>query len=143
MRSKLLLPVLGLVICGAVALGVGCNAFFGADLPPSLEFRSGQIDGMPPYPGGTQLSGALNLDVPPAMRRFVGDTEAMWAAYRTGDAVEDITFFYLREMERRGHQLSGDTESGFFGWTDGELRYAVHVISDRVQNHVILASGSE
>jgi hypothetical protein len=129
------------VLLLATLLGVlACDNTFGGDPVEAITFQQGPVSGVPAYPGGTQLTGALNLNVPAEMRQFVGSGTASWAVYRTGDAVEDITFFYVREMERRGYTSAPAETLNVYLWNDGDGRLAVHVIVERVQSLVILAS---
>lgn len=142
MRRNLLLTLIAVFLVAALIAGFTWSGVLNSGSSGPETFQRGPIAGIPAYPGGAQLSGALDIDVPTEMSDFIGTDEASWAVYRTGDALEDIEFFYLREMKRMGYRSTGSTTPNLYTWNDGDLRYAVFVSVERVQNLVVLASSA-
>jgi hypothetical protein len=121
----------GTILTGGVPLG-------------GVTFTSGDIPGVPVYPGAVQSTDSAGVSLPDDMRRVIGTREAVWKRYLTGDSPAQVLAWYDQAIAKAGYQKGQSRQSGvviFF--PSGDVRGALYVTTVQGKTNIILATGKE
>ncbi|MBW8010288.1 MAG: hypothetical protein FVQ83_03460 [Chloroflexi bacterium] len=135
--------VLLVLLVGLIILSAGGTIFTGGVPLGGVSFTSGDIPGVPLYPGAEQSTDSSGVSIPYDMHRVIGSDEAQWKRYITVDSPDEVRAWYLEALADAGFGEPSHRESGADVYPEGDVRYGVYVIELDGRTNIILAVGNE
>lgn len=126
-----------------VIVGSRGTIFTGGVPVGKVNFTSGDIPGVPAYPGAIQTTDNTGVTVPDDMRRVIPQKDDQWKRYLTSDSPEKVLAWYDKEFLRLGLNKSQPRESGMLLYTNSDTRYGVYAVVAQGKTNIILAVGKE
>jgi len=122
-------------------MGLAFALLLSACQSQSNGFTSGDIPGVPVYPGAVQTTESTEISLSKDLTPGVVATERK--RYLTDDSPEQVLAWYNEAVPEAGFDLGEPRVSDSLFFLTSEWRYGIYVVSDQGKTNIFILGGHE
>ena len=122
-------------------VGLACAVILSACQSQSSGFTSGDIPGVPVYPGAVQTTESTEISLPNDLTPGVVPTERK--RFLTDDTPEQVLAWYAAAIPEAGFDVGEPRVPDSLFFLTSEWRYGLYVVSDQGRTNIFVLGGHE